>query len=376
MADPVQDIVVTAGAAVPDVVSVEVNGQTITGWTDVRITRRAEGLPNDFDVGLTVTNPSDLSAVVAYAGQSCVVRIGKDPVITGYIDRDTNSGSATSHRLGLVGRGQCADLVDCSAEYPKGQISGGTAIDIATKIAEPYGIRVYQKGQPLGLKPIPQFNLNYGETAQEIIDRVCTYDGLLYYEDEDGNLVLDLVGSDAASSGIVYGQNVQEWSVSNSMDQRFSDYTCASLSVDILEDLGGASLLYFTAKDPNVPRHRTMYLVAESVSGSWALCQIRALWEAARRAGRGTSATAVVDSWRDTGGTLWTPNTLIPVTLPGLRFAPATQLCVSEVTYHFDLEGGTRAEISVLPEAAFQPQPIVIQPTPLATGELVTAPAP
>jgi prophage tail gpP-like protein len=374
MAD-IQDLVITAGAEAPDVVSVTVNGQTITGWTDVRITRRAEGLPNDFEVGLTVQNPSDLSAVVAYAGQSCVLKIGEDAVITGFIDRDTNGGNATSHRLGLVGRGKCSDLVDCSAEYPRGQISGGTAIDIASKLAEPYGITVYQAGQPIGLKAIPQFNLNYGETAQEIIDRVCTYDGLLYYEDAEGNLVLSLVGTETAQSGIVYGQNVQEWIVTNSMDQRFSDYTCSSLSIDTLEDLGGTSLLYFTAKDPNVPRHRTMYLVAESVSGSWALCQIRALWEAARRAGRGTAATATVDSWRDTGGTLWTPNTLVPVSLPGLRLPAATQLCIAEATYRFDLEGGTRAEISVLPQAAFQPQPIVIQPTPFATGEVVSAPS-
>ena len=352
-----------------DTVTLVVNGQTITGWTETRITRRAEGIPNDFEFGLTAANPSDGSQVVAYAGQSCTVMIGKDTVITGYIDRDTNGGDAESHRLGIVGRGKCCDLVDCSAEWQGGQISGASALQVAAKLAEPYGITV-NAGPGLNItKPIPQFNLNYGETAQQLIDRICTYSGLLYYEDEYGDLLLAQVGASNAASGFAYGQNVQAWNVANSMDQRFSDYTCASVAVDIFGDLGDGSLLYFTAKDPNVPRHRLMYLVAESISGSRELCQLRALWEAARRAGRGTAVTVTADSWRDTGGTLWTPNTLAPVSLPGLRQGPNTMLCISEVALIENAERGKVADVTLLPPAAFSQQPLVIQPTPFATGE-------
>ena len=363
-------ITVFAPALGPDTVSVITNGQTITGWTEVRITRRAEAITNDFEVALTASNPSSGSQVIARAGQSCVVKIGKDRVITGYIDRDTNAGDAESHRLGIVGRGMCSDLVDCSAEWPGGQIGGSSALQIASKLAEPYGITTVQAPGININRIIPQFNLNYGETAQSIIDRVCTYGGYLNYENDAGELVLSQVGQDKANSGFVYGQNVQAWSVENGMDQRFSDYVCAAVSVDIYGDTGDGSLLYFTAYDPNVLRHRVMYLVAESVTGSLQLCQDRALWEAARRAGRGTSVHVTADSWRDTSGKLWTPNTRAPVTLPGLRLPPATELVISEVTYIYSEDRGKVAEVVLLPQAAFAPQPIQIQPTPYATGEL------
>jgi prophage tail gpP-like protein len=365
----VAPITVTASAATPDdTITLTVNGQGVTGWTDVRITRRCEGITNDFELGLTVANPTDNSAVVAYAGQTCTVQIGRDTVITGYIDRDTDQGDAGSHKLGIVGRGKCADLVDCSAQYPGGQISGSSALQIASKLAEPYGITAYSLGiQPS--TPIPQFNLNLGETAQEIIDLICTYSGLLYYEDEVGDLVLAQVGTAQAASGFGYGQNVQSWSVVNSMDQRFSEYLCAMVSIAPLTEQENAGNIFFTAYDPNVLRSRIKYLIAESVSGSQELLERRARWEAARRAGRGTSVSVRADSWRDVGGTLWTPNTLAPVSLPGLRLPAATQLVISEVTFLDSDETGKVADVVLMPAAAFTPQPIQIQPAPLASTE-------
>ena len=87
-----QEVVVTAPKGqVPDDVTLTVNGQVIEGWTEVRITRRAEGIPNDFEVGLTSTNP-DGSQVVARAGQSVVVKIGRSTVITG--SESSGAGSA------------------------------------------------------------------------------------------------------------------------------------------------------------------------------------------------------------------------------------------------------------------------------------------
>ena len=354
----------------PDVVTLTVGGQSISGWTDVRITRRCEAATNDFEVGLTSTNPTNGSQVVAYAGQSCVVKIGRDTVLTGYIDKDMNAGDANSHRLGIVGRGKCCDLVDCAATWHGGQIGAAEPLQIAAKLAEPYGITV-NAGPGLDIeRPIPQFNLTYGETCVEIIDRLCSYSGLMFYEDEYGDLLLTQVGSTQAASGFVYGQNVQAFSVTNSMDQRFSDYVCVPVSVDLLGDLGDGPLQFFTAYDQNVPRFRNQYLVAESVSGSRSLCELRALWEANRCAGRGTSVTLTTTSWRDAGGTLWAPNTLVPVTIPGLRQGPNAMLCVSEVTFGYSDEGGKIAELVLLPPAAFAKEPIQIQPTPFATDEL------
>jgi prophage tail gpP-like protein len=165
---------------------------------------------------------------------------------------------------------------------------------------------------------------------------------------------------------VVYGQNVLEWNVTNSMDGRYSDYAATLLAIDTFGALGPLSAFY-KATDPNVPRHRLQYLVVEAVANGPTLCERRANWEAARRAGRGTVVTTRVDSWRDAGGTLWTPNTLVPVTGPGLRLQN-NQLVLSEVTYRYSEETGKVADLTLMPPAAFALEPIVLQPSALAAA--------
>ena len=115
-----------------------------------------------------------------------------------------------------------------------------------------------------------------------------------------------------------------------------------------------------TAKDPNVKRHRAKHLIAEGGSGGLQLAQPRADWEAARRLGRSTEAWVTVDGWRDSAGTLWTPNTEIPLVLPSVKL-PQAGWVLSEVTYARDAHG-TRADLVCMPAAAFTPQPILLQP--------------
>jgi prophage tail gpP-like protein len=75
----------------------------------------------------------------------------------------------------------------------------------------------------------------------------------------------------------------------------------------------------------------------------------------ARRVGRSQIITVVVDSWRDAAGNLWTPNWLIPGTLPGMKLT-ATSWLITNVTYTRD-ENGTHAELTLMPPAAMAPMP-------------------
>ena len=360
------DITVTAHND-PDDVALFVAGKGVRGWTDVTITRRAEGLPNSFEVALTALDPKTLSQNIVAAGDSCEVHIGSDTVITGYVDRVVNAGGPDAHMLRIIGRGKCCDLVDCSAEWPGGQIIGANVLEVAKKLAAPYDLDVTIAD---GIDPgpaVPQLNLNYGETAFAIIDRLTRAAGLLAYEDAAGNLVLARAGTTTAASGAAYGQNVQAWECVSAVDQRYSDICCALLGVDILGDLGEGGNFTFTATDPNITRHRLIYLVAEAAPDPVAFVKQRALWEQARRAGRGTQVRVTVDSWRDSAGKLWEPNTLVPVDVPGLTLADKL-LAVAEVTYHRDDATGTTADLLLMPKEAFLPEPIVL--IPVALGDV------
>jgi prophage tail gpP-like protein len=348
-----------------DDVSITAGGQVLSGWTDVRITRGVERLPSDFCVSMTDATPGTLQAMQVRKGDPFQLKIGNDLVITGYVDKVVPGMSARSHSIRLAGRSKCSDLVDCAAEWPGGQISGANALVIAQKLASVYGVN--GEGIPVAtsitdLPIIPQFNLMLGESAFEIIERICRYSAALVYDLPDGSLFLTQVSTKPAASSLIEGQNVETAWIEDSADGIFSEYDAYLQSMQDLDDLGGGTgNLQYTAYDKNCRRHRKMVLIAEAAGGGLAILRRRTLWEAARRAGRSQVVRVQVDSWRDGAGVLWTPNTLVSVELPTLKLESAT-LLLGEVTFQLDDRGGHVAELLLMDPAAFTPQPVLLQP--------------
>lgn len=342
--------------------TLKVGGQVIGGWTSIRVTAGIERCPRDFEIGMSERYPGELAAVTAAPGDPCEVRIGGDLVVTGYVDRLLPVLDATldsgQHSIQVVGRGKCQDLVDCSAEWPSNQVSNSSILSIAQKLAAPYGITVAGIGS-MG-NPVPQFNIIWGETAYEVIERVARYEALLVYESPEGTLVLSQVGTASHASGVKQGQNVQRAAPIFAMDQRYSEYVARMLGFS-LTDIAGTGDIIETVVDKAVPRHRLLYVIAEAGdTANFTITKQRAEWEAARRAGRSWNVTATVDSWRDTAGTLWTPNQLAPVDLPALK-VPNQNWVIGEVSYIRDAQG-TRADLTLMPPDAFQPAPFLLVP--------------
>ena len=127
--------------------------------------------------------------------------------------------------------GEVSGLVDCSAKWPNNVISQSNALQIAQKLAQWYGIEVTSTIPDSELQIVPQFTLNWGEVCQQVIERCCRYSALLYYEQPDGNLLLTRVSDKVAASGVEQGKNIESADFSDSMAERYSDYTGVSLSV-------------------------------------------------------------------------------------------------------------------------------------------------
>jgi prophage tail gpP-like protein len=337
----------------------KVGGQLLSGWTEIRVTSGLERCPNDFDISLTESFPGEAKAVFG-PGAECEVLLGGDPVVTGYIDRLIYMGEAETNGVRVTGRGKCQDLVDCSADWPTLQFADATPLEIATKLSAPYGISVDAPDGPGDA--VPQLNLMYGETAFEIIERVTRYAAMLAYEGYDGHLKMAEVGTAKAASGLKEGENVQRATVMFSMDERYSEIDVFIASTLPLKETGDGGNLLGVAKDPNVKRNRKHFIIAEAGAAGQDVGQRRAAWEASRRFGRGAMVKATVDSWRDVKGTLWTPNTIVPVLMPRKRILTTVEWLITEVTFLRDGPGGTRAELTVMPPEAFTPEPILLVP--------------
>jgi prophage tail gpP-like protein len=315
---------------------------------------------SDFEIGMTESFPNSPSEVIVQPGDECQIELGLDLVLTGYVDRYVPSLSPSEHDIRVSGRGKCEDLVDCSAVWPNGQISGTSALDVAAKLSAGYGITV--ECDVPDLIKIPQFNIFIGETVFEIIERVSRYSGLLVFDEPDGNLRLARANTSIqAAGGIAEGVNVQSAAIEYSAVERFSTYTCFAQSILAYSDAGIGPNMLATVTDPNVRRPRNRFIVVEAVQGFADLAKRRAVWEMNRRAGRAAVVTVKVDSWRDAAGTLWTPNTLVTVDLPTLKLPKATWL-IGEVTYRRTLDEGTTAELVIMDPKAYLPEPIALLP--------------
>lgn len=336
----------------------------ITGWTDIRVTRGIERLPSDFNVGMTELYPNELARLSIEPGAPCEVRLGDDPVVTGYIDHFVPSITANEHSIGISGRSKCADLIDCAAEWPGGQISNATVLGIAQRLASVYGARI--NGVPEGIRvstdrddlPIlPQVNLMLGESAFEIIDRMARFSAVLAYDLADGSLFLARAGEKRAASGFTEGVNVQRAYIDFAADLIYSDYDVYIQSIDTFTDLGMEGNRIHKAKDLNCKRHRRMVIISEGGGMGNEVAMARARWESARRNGRSRVVRVTADSWRDSSGALWEPNTLVPVSLPRLKFSSESML-ITEVTFLKNAYSGTTAELTLMDPSAFLPQPI------------------
>ncbi len=342
-----------------DIVSLKVGGKIIAGWDDVRVTRGIERFPSDFSLGLMDYFPGSDNKQLVEEGMPCTVSLGKDPVITGYIDDWEPSISRSRHEVRATGRSKCQDLVDCSAEWPNNAINESNALEIASRLASYYGISV--STDVIDLVKTPQFTLNWGESPQEVIERIARWSALLYYDQPDGNLLLTRVGTRRAASGVAEGMNVEQAYYRKSMSDRFSDYVGVSMGISSIAgyapDTAYDAVTLATARDPEASRmrYRKHISIIESTLLASNQAQSAIDWEMNRRYGRSKQLSVTIDSWRDKDGKLWEPNTLLPVDLPTLRL-PDTELLLSEVTYMRG-DNGTHARLTLMPPEAFTVQP-------------------
>jgi len=363
----------SAGAT--DDITISVNGKQYGGWAGIqRVTRGIERTPSTFALHASELYPGG-SGIVVKLGDACQIKIGNDIVLTGYVDRYEAAIDQFRHEVHIIGRGKCADLVDCSAFASNRQFINSSIRDVAEAVAKPFGVSVVEMSGGKKVIPgvtrttaqgavIPQLNVGYQDTAWDIIETSVRWAGLLAYENELGNVVLSDVGAQTHASGFKEGVNVQRGHVSFGIDQRYSEYHGLRLGVDTIYNLESGIAMspqnnWSVQPDAQVNRFRPFAFVVEQGAGGADYAEKRVVFEAARRLGRSQAVMLTVDSWRDSAGKLWTPNMLAMLDIPSLRLPGVTWL-ITEVSFIADRQRGTVADITLMPKEAFMvqlPQP-------------------
>lgn len=356
------------GGSVPDIntdVTLTIGNVAWQGWQDIRISRGCERMPADFEISVTEKYLSP-NQIDIRPGQPCKLAIGSVPVINGYIDVYNASIGPDDHSVRIMGRSRCSDIVDAHAVVPNGQLGNCDIVRLATELCRPFGVKVVT--QNLSLPPDPKdriiqwFNVNLGETPYNLIEVCARYMAVLVYDNADGNLVLASVGTASHASGFAEGVNVIKADVSFRMDERYSEYSPHMFSLQTMNDLPDPNKgnNYPSVYDPGVPRYRPFFVISEQSDDRGNLAERRALWEMQRRRGRSQSVRVVCDSWHDSAGQLWAPNTLAPLHLPSLKL-PNKKWLITGVTFFKDDRMGTRAELEMMPPEAMSVEPAAQQ---------------
>lgn len=334
-----------------DVVTLVINNSEWGGWTGCSISAGIERLSRDFNVQITRRWPGVKGIPKITKGDAVEVYIGADKVITGFIEATPISYDSKQISYGIVGRSKTCDLVDCSIINQ--QFAGKSLAQIVKDIAAPFSLDVVDLG--VAATALQGFQVDYGETGMEVINKLLGLQQVLAYDDQCGRVVLSPAGSKSADTALVLGKNVLRCDTEQSIQERFSEYQVAGQRAGNNQDFGKATLSAIRAKttDSGVTRYRPM-IIKQTGNATNQSCSDRCEFEMTRRQARTDEVTYTMQGWRQGSGRIWTPNELVTVFDPIVGF-DNHELLIAEVTFSQN-EQGTTSQLRIGPADAYLPE--------------------
>ena len=334
-------------------VSLTVDGLDYGGWKSVEISAGLERQARDFNLSITWQWPGQPVAIPIRQGAKCLVRIGDDLVLTGWVFASPISYDDKQITLSITGRSLTADLVDCAAVNKPGQWNGQGVLSIVKALAAPYNITVRSE-IPESAK-LSDHTIKPGETAFESIDRLLTLFRVFSTDDAQGRVLLAKPGSEGrAVDALEMGKNLKAADAALDFSGVFSQYQVLGQKSGTDDEFGAkASEVSAVLNDDRTTRKRVL-IIQESGQMTDELAGARANWERGTRMGKALSTTYTVQGWRQSNGALWRHNMLVRVIDPIIGFD--RDMLISEITYSLS-EQGTVTKMVVGPPDGFEPEP-------------------
>lgn len=320
------------------------------GWTEAVVRRSLDQIADSFELTLTERWSESGPVRPVEPGAACTVSVGRELVLTGYVDEVLPDYDSRSHTISATGRSRAADLIDCSREDTR--ITNQALKKIASRLAAPYGIDVIDEAG--ADKPLREFTIEDGQTIAEALERAAQIRGVRIVSDARGRLVICNAVRRRVGTTLELGKNILRGSGRFSDRDRFSEYIVEGQTSGTDTWFGEqAATPKATARDPRVRSPRRILIVSD-VEADSADCKARAEFESRMRWAQGRGITYTVAGWKNDSG-VWRPGDLAVVRDAYLGLDE--ELLVSDVQLSDD-ESGRIAELRVVPPAAFEQAPV------------------
>lgn len=301
-----------------EIVTLVAGGMAYTAWESCTLGAALNEACRKFEFATTERlgefafppgTPIQVFSRPAFSANDTAIGFG-DLFLRGYVNAYQPKGSAKTHRITIRGRSSSQDWVDCSAVHPTGYAENKSPRDFAQEF-NPYGFPLIDR---LGLDKVPYQQIMQGETGFDYLERALRPHGATQMGTADGGIdVTNASVAQRAAGALVEGWNIKEYSGELTDGSRHSDYTIKGQG---RHGHGSANLrIKQNAKDSGVKRYRPKIIVHEGDCDNKRASD-RAKHEKERAAGACIKATIRTQGWRDDGGQIWTPNTIIFVAAP------------------------------------------------------------
>lgn len=360
-------------------VYLEVGGVRYEGWMGISIKHSIETLCGAFDLTVFDKWNGQTSGWDISAGNSCVVKIGSDVMITGYVDANSVSMDASSHTITIQGRDKAGDLVDCSAvakewtgqkfEFIANELTRPFGVTVTTQLAsDESGYTTKQSVAPAknGGKKLARQSVKGDQTVQDALKKMAEVQGVLIISDRKGGLLITRAGlGGRCADALVLGENLKQIEYNNDFTEVFSKITvkgqahgaktAAGQPLDRKQGALAKGEIERELDQTIVGRYRPLIITAGEQTDS-TKAKLQAEWEASTREAKAKKLSVTVQGWRQSNGEIWSINTLVRIKCPWVR--EDDDFVISSAEYSIG-ESGTETKMELVSPKSYTPNPTI-----------------
>jgi len=328
-----------------DEVAVLIDGRRFRFWDKVRITRTIDSMDTvEFGAPFDHTAPGFRDTFRPFSFKPVAITVGGEPLFTGTmvaVSPTIDNGQRTVAVSGYSLPGVLNDCTPPASSFPL-EFNGQTLKDIASAVAEPFGLSVDFQGEPGAV--FERVACEPGKKALAFLAELAKQRNLIISSTERGKLLF-WQSKDAGKSVAKLQQGVAPVL---SVTPFFSPQEYYSHITGIEPVTVGLEGSQYTVKNPRLQGvTRPITFNAPDTEGADVKAAVEA--KAGRMFGNMVAYSIRVATWRDPSGKLWAPNTTIKLTAPDAMVYDEYEFVIRSVQFERESAAATATLDLVIP---------------------------
>ena len=282
-------------------------------------------------------------------------------ILSGFVDRRNDRGDTNSTEIALELASWTAQAVDCSVQVEGFQLSDLTFATACQSLCNQTGVRVGFGPGVNAAEVMQKIQINPGETAVGVIEKLCRKRGYSLTDRPDGSLLV-VAGPLGGSGFLRLPGNISAYEANGNLRDQYSECLVLGSQASLVE--GDTDQTLRVAGSASLPLSLDRPLIIQAkgeVSNAYATA--RAEHELKRRMARSLALRVTCPALRLVEVGMEVRTYVEPIGIDAL-------MLVDSVRWSFDKDQGEQTEISLVDPASFSAPPPEPQPRP--TPELET----